>query len=81
MYREQKINTDFINFQEKLRSVKEEVEHLKKENIPNYVIDQIIQEIEKYQTTRYTGYLKRYYEGKIFEITEMISRLKLFVNV
>jgi len=44
------------------------------------MIDGIIQEIEKYQTARYAGYIKRFYEGKISEITTMISRLKAFMS-
>ncbi|MCK4434405.1 hypothetical protein KAU92_02855 [Candidatus Bathyarchaeota archaeon] len=81
MYKERKTNTDFVNFQETLKAMKGEVEEFKKGN-PQFksMIDGIIQEIEKYQTARYAGYIKRFYEGKISEITAMISRLKAFMS-
>jgi len=81
IYKERKTNTDFVNFQETLKTVKGEVEEFKKGNPRfNSMIDGIIQEIEKYQTGRYAGYIKRFYEGKISGITAMISRLKAFMS-
>ena len=81
IYKERKTNMDFVNFQEMLKVMKEEVEELKKGNPRfNSMIDEIIQEIEKYQTARYVGYIKRFYESKISEITAMISRLKAFMS-
>jgi hypothetical protein len=81
IYKQRKTNTDFVNFQERLKFMKKEVEELKREN-PGFssMSDRIIQEIEKYQTARYTGYIKRFYEGKISEITGMIRRLKAFMS-
>ena len=77
IYKERKINMDFVNFQEMLKLMKEEVEEFKKGNPRfNSMIDEIIQEIEKYQTTRYVGYIRRFYEGKISGIMRMISNLK-----
>ena len=79
--KQRKTNMDFVNFQEMLKLVKEEVEELKKGNPRfNSMTDRIIQEIEKYQTVRYWGYIKRFYELKISEITAMISRLKAFMS-
>jgi len=81
MYKERKTNMDFVNFQEMLKLMKEEVEEFKKGNPRfNSMIDGIIQEIEKYQTARYVGYIKRFYESKISEITAMISRLRAFMS-
>jgi hypothetical protein len=81
IYKERRINTDFINFQERLKSMKKEVEELKKGN-PRYspMIDKIVQEIEKRQTTMYVGYLNRFYLREISKISEMISRLKMFID-
>ena len=45
------------------------------------MIDGIIREIEEYQTVSCVGYIKRFYEGKISEITAMISRLKAFMSM
>lgn len=77
IYKERRINTDFVNFQEKLKGMKKEVEGLKKGN-PQYssMIDEIVQEIEKRQTTMYVGYLNRFYLRETSKISEMISRLK-----
>ena len=77
IYKERRINTDFVNFQEKLKGMKKEVEGLKKGN-PQYssMIDEIVQEIEKCQTTMYVGYLNRFYLRETSKISEMISRLK-----
>ena len=81
IYKQRKTNMDFVNFQEMLKLMKEEVGKLKKGNPRfNSMTDRIIQEIEKYQTARYRGYIKRYYERKISEITAMISRLKAFMS-
>jgi hypothetical protein len=81
IYKQRKINMDFVNFQEMLKLMKEEVEELKRENPRfNSMADRIIQEIEKYQTASYRGYIKRFYEGKISEITAMIRRLKAFMS-
>ena len=81
IYKERKTNMDFVNFQEMLKAMKEEVEELKKGNPRfNSMIDGIVQEIEKYQTASYVGYIKRFYESKISEITAMISRLKAFMS-
>jgi len=81
IYKERKTNMDFVNFQETLKTMKGEVEEFKKGNPQfNSMIDRIIQEIEKYQTAGYAGYIKRFYEGKISEITAMISRLKAFMS-
>jgi hypothetical protein len=81
IYKERRINTDFINFQERLKGMKKEVEELKKGN-PRYspMIDKIVQEIEKRQTTMYVGYLNRFYLREISKISEMISRLKMFID-
>jgi len=82
IYKERKTNMDFVNFQEMLKLMKEEVEEFKKGNPRfNSMIDGIIQEIEKYQTVSYAGYLKRFYDSKISEITAMISRLKAFMSI
>ena len=79
--KQRETNVDFVNFQEMLKLMKEEVEELKKGNPRfNSMTDRIIQEIEKYQTARYRGYIKRFYELKISEITAMISRLKAFMS-
>lgn len=82
IYKERKINMEFVNFQEMLKLMKEEVEELKRGN-PRFIsmIDGIIREIEKYQTTRYAGYIRRFYAGRISEITAMISRLKAFMSL
>ena len=81
IYKQRKINMDFVNFQEMLNFMKEEVEELKRGNPRfNSMADRIIQEIEKYQTASYRGYIKRYYERKISEITAMIRRLKAFMS-
>ena len=81
IYKQRKNNMDFVNFQEMLKLMKEEVEKLKRENPRfNSMTDRIIQEIEKYQTASYRGYIKRYYERKISEITAMIRRLKAFMS-
>lgn len=81
IYKDRKTNTDFVNFQETLKTMKGEVEEFKKGNPRfNSIIDGIIQEIEQYQTARYAGYIKRFYESKISEITAMISRLKTFMS-
>jgi len=81
MYKERKTNVDFVNVQETLKAMKGEVEEFKKGNPRfNFMIDEIIQEIEKYQTARYAGYIKRFYDDKIAEITVMISRLKAFMS-
>ena len=79
--KKRKTHTDFVNFQEKLKDMRERVEKLKREN-PGFgsMADTIIQEIEEYQTTRFVGLLERYYEGKIMKIMAMISRLKHFMN-
>jgi len=80
-YKKRKTNADFVNFQEKLKDMRERVEKLKREN-PGFgsMADTIIQEIEEYQTTRFVGLLERSYEGKIMKIMAMISRLKHFMN-
>jgi len=77
IYKERRINTDFVNFQERLKGMKKEVEGLKKGN-PQYssMIDEIVQEIEKRQTTMYVGYLNRFYLREMSKISEMISGLK-----
>jgi len=81
IYKERKTDMDFVNFQEMLRLLKEEVEELKGGNQQlNSMIDGIIEEIEKYQTTRYAGYIKRFYDRKISEITAMIRRVKVFMG-
>ena len=82
IYKERRINTDFVNFQERLQDMKAEVESLKKEN-PQYtsMIDEIIREIEERQTTTYVGYLKNVYLSEISKISEKISRLKMFMSV
>ncbi len=81
LYREQKSNVDFINFQELLKAMKEEVKDLKTQNPQtHFIANRIIQEIEKYQTIRYIGYIERFYEGKICDIKAMISELKALVN-
>lgn len=81
LYREQKTNVDFINFQETLKGMKEEVKDLKIHNPrTNSIANRLIQEIEKYQTIRYIGYTERFYEGKICDIKAMISELKALVN-
>jgi len=80
-YKERKTEMDFVNFQEELERMKERVEKLRERN-PGFdsMVDAIIQEIDKYETTRYAGLLKRYYEGKEMEILSMISRLKHFMS-
>ena len=81
IYKQRKNNMDFVNFQERLKFMKEEVEELKKGNPRfNSMTDRIIQEIVKYQTARYRGYIKRFYEGRTSEITAMIRRLKAFMS-
>lgn len=81
IYKERRINTDFVNFQERLKGMKKEVEGLKKGN-PQFssMIDKIVQEIEKRQTTMYVGYLNRFYLREISKISQMISRLKMFTD-
>ena len=81
IYKERRINTDFVNFQERLKGMKKEVEGLKKGN-PQYssMIDEIVQEIEKRQTTMYVGYLNRFYLRETSKISEMISRVKMFID-
>ena len=77
IYKERRIDTDFVNFQERLKDMKKEVEELKKGNPQcSSVIDEIVQEIEKFQTTMYVGYLNRFYLREISKISQMISRLK-----
>jgi hypothetical protein len=77
IYKERRINTDFVNFQEKLKGMKKEVEGLKKGSPQcSSMIDEIVQEIEKRQTTMYVGYLNRFYLRETSKISEMISRLK-----
>jgi hypothetical protein len=62
IYKERKTNINFVNFQEMLKVIKKEVEELKKGNPRfNSMTHEIIQEIEKYQTARYVGYIKRFY--------------------
>jgi len=80
-YKERGINTDFVNFQERLKGMKKEVEELKKGN-PQYssMIDEIVQEIEKHQTTMYVSYLNIFYLLKISKISQMICRLKMFID-
>jgi len=82
IYKERRINTDFVNFQERLQDMKEEVERLKKGN-PQYtsMINEIIQEIEERQITTYVGYLNTIYLSEISKISEKISRLKMFMSV
>jgi len=82
IYKEREINTDFVNFQERLQDMKEEVERLKKGN-PRYtsMIDEIIREIEERQTTTYVGYLNTIYVRETSKISEKISRLKMFMSV
>jgi len=80
-YKERGINADFVNFQERLKGMKKEVEDLKKGN-PQFssMIDEIVQEIEKFQTTMYVRYLNIYYLLKISKISQRISRLKVFID-
>lgn len=81
IYKERRINTDFVNFQERLKGMKKEVEGLKKGNPQcSSIIDEVVQEIEKRQTTMYVGYLNRFYLREISKISEMISRLKMFID-
>jgi hypothetical protein len=82
IYKERGINTDFVNFQERLQNMKEEVERLKEGN-PRYtsMIDEIIREIVERQTTAYVGYLNTVYVREISKISEKISRLKIFMSV
>jgi len=82
IYKERRINTDFVNFQERLQDMKEEVERLKKGN-PRYtsMINEIIREIEERQTTTYVGYLNTIYLSEISKISEKTSRLKMFMSV
>jgi len=82
IYKERRINTDFVNFQERLQDMKEEVESLKKGN-PRYtsMINEIIREIEGHQTTTYVGYLNNIYLSEISKISEKISTLKMFMSV
>jgi len=82
IYKERGMNTDFVNFQERLQDMKEEVESLKKGN-PRYtsMIDEIIREIEGRQTTTYVGYLNTVYVREISKISEKTSRLKMFMSV
>jgi len=82
IYKERGMNTDFINFQERLQDMKEEVERLKKGN-PQYksMIDEIIREIEERQTTTYVGYLNFIYLREISKISDKIFRLKMFMRV
>jgi len=82
IYKERKINIDFVNFQERLQDMKEEVERLKEGN-PRYtsMIDEIIQEIVERQTTAYVGYLNTVYVREISKISEKTSRLKIFMSV
>jgi hypothetical protein len=80
IYKERRINTDFVNFQERLKGMKKEVEGLKRRK-PQFssMIDEIIQKIEKRQTTMCVGYLNRFYLREISKISERISRLKMFI--
>ena len=80
IYKERRINTDFVNFQERLKDMKKEVESLKKGN-PQFssMIDKIVREIEKRQTTMCVGYLNEFYLREISKISERISRLKMFI--
>ncbi len=81
LYREQRTNVSFIDFQETLKAMKEEVKGLKTQNPQtHFIANRIILEIEKYQTIRYIGYTERFYEGKICDIKVMISDLKALVN-
>lgn len=81
IYKERRINTDFVNFQERLKGMKEEVDGLKKRNPQcSPMINEIVQEIEKRQTTMYVGYLNRFYLREISKISELISRLKMFID-
>jgi len=82
IYKERRINTDFVNFQERLQDMKEEVGRLKEGN-PQYnsMIDEIIREIEERQTNTYVGYLNFIYLSEISKISEKISRLKMFMSV
>jgi len=82
IYKERRINTDFVNFQERLQDMEEEVENLKKGN-PRYtsMINEIIREIEERQTTTYVGYLNTIYLSEISKISEKTSRLKMFMSV
>jgi len=81
IYKQRKINADFVDFQETLKLTKEEVEELRRGN-PRFssMINRIIQEIERYQNASYTGCIRRFYEGKISEIRAMIRRLKAFIS-
>jgi hypothetical protein len=82
IYKERRINTDFVNFQERLKGMKKEVESLKKGN-PQFssMIDKIVREIEKFQTTMYVGYLNEFYLLETSKISQMIGRLKMFIAV
>lgn len=82
IYKERGIHTDFVNFQERLQNMKEEVERLKEGN-PRYtsMIDEIIREIVERQTTAYVDYLNNVYVREISKISEKISRLKIFMSV
>ena len=82
IYKERKINIDFINFQERLQDMKEEVERFK-EGTPRYtsMIDEIIRDIVERQTIAYVGYLSTVYVREISKISEKISTLKMFMSV
>jgi len=73
--------TLWTKYQERLKGMKKEVEDLKKGN-PQFssMIDEIVQEIEKFQTTMYVRYLNIYYLLKISKISQRISRLKVFID-
>lgn len=81
IYKKRRTNLDYITFQARLRAMKEEVEDFTKGN-PRFksMIDEIIQEIERYQTVGYVGYIRRFYERRLSEIMVMISRLKAFMS-
>ena len=77
IYKERKIHVDFVNFQKELKTLKVEVEELRVKN-PRFKaeVNGIIREIEKYQTTVYSNYIKRFFVKKVSEISSKISRLK-----
>ena len=80
-YERTNTETDFVNFQKELRWMKKRVAKIKKENPRfNAMADEIIEQIEKYQTMRFAGLLERYYQSKEMEITAMISGMKHFIN-
>ena len=78
IFKERKTETNFVNFQATLEAMRKELNELKKEH-PRVEarINRVIKEIEKFQTTRYKGYINRFYENKLSEIKALMSRLRL----